>query len=509
MELHFDHIALHTEQPRGACRSQLTVAGEVTLPGSLREAARVLHADAYAVLEGCEAMTDRFSVSGRVVFRVVYAQGEPEHVDCVEASADFKHLCDAPGVTARDRACVSLQPAQVEASVSGGRMNMRAVLRLEGCALSDAPVEALTGVTGETAMQRTVPVTWRRQTASGAADALLREEFALPAELAVRQTLFARAWPVFREAAGGQGRIGLAGEIQLEAVHASDVPGKPIVVTRHSVPFQQGVETTGEAGELLDGRVCVKDVAVASQPAEDGSGVLRAEILLGLQAWADREETCQLVADAYTTGGDALRLQRETLQVRTGNHRVNTAESAKASLLLPDDAPPVRTVLAVFASPVLTGFEQQGSRLQTEGMLDVTLLYLSGDGAAVQSARMDAAFRMSFAADAAPEDQVVLSITDAEAIPVTGDRLELRYVMHLQTEGVRAQPVTVVTEAQAVPAEAPPKDIVLYYAQPGDSLWDVAKRYRVGEADVRALNPDLTESLKPGQGVVVWRRAAQ
>ena len=509
MELHFEHTALHAEQPRRACHSQLTVAGEVTLPGSLREASRVLHADAYAVLEGCEAMTDRISAAGRVIFRVLYAQGDPERLDCVEASADFTHLCDAPGVMARDKVRVSLQPGQVDASVSGGRMTMRAVLRLEGCALADTPVEALTAVQGDAAMQRTIPVILRRQSASGTADALLREEFALPAELAVRQTLFARAWPVFREATGGQGRIGLAGEIQLEAVHASDVPGKPIIVTRHAVPFQQGVEISGEAAAMLDGRVHVKDVAVASQPAEDGSGILRTEILLGLSAWAEQEETHQLVADAYTTAGDGLRLTREEMSVRTGDHRLKAAESAKAPLLLPEEAPPVRTVLAAFAAPVLTGFEQQGSRLQTEGMLTVTLLYLSDDSASVQSARMDAPFRMTFAADALPDDQVTLHVSDAEAIPITSDRLELRYVMHLQTEGVRAQPVTVVTEAQAVPAAAPTRDVVLYYAQPGDSLWDVAKRYRVGEDAVRALNPDLPDALKPGQGVVVWRRAAQ
>ena len=58
---------------------------------------------------------------------------------------------------------------------------------------------------------------------------------------------------------------------------------------------------------------------------------------------------------------------------------------------------------------------------------------------------------------------------------------------------------------------APPpttEDVVLYYTQPGEKLWDVARRYRVPVEGIRALNPGMQGELQPGQGVVVWRRMA-
>ena len=59
----------------------------------------------------------------------------------------------------------------------------------------------------------------------------------------------------------------------ISAVHASDLPGKPIVVTHHEAPFSQTLELSGESGDLLDARVTVRDVAVASQDA-GGAGAI-------------------------------------------------------------------------------------------------------------------------------------------------------------------------------------------------------------------------------------------
>ena len=47
---------------------------------------------------------------------------------------------------------------------------------------------------------------------------------------------------------------------------------------------------------------------------------------------------------------------------------------------------------------------------------------------------------------------------------------------------------------------------VLYFTQPGEGAWEIARRYRIPESELRALNPDLQGDPKTGQGVVVWRR---
>ena len=139
--------------------------------------------------------------------------------------------------------------------------------------------------------------------------------------------------------------------------------------------------------------------------------------------------------------------------------------------------------------------------------METTLIYMSADGEAPVSARVDAPFRAAFAASAAPEDIVSLTAVNVEALPITSDRAELRYILHLEVDGQQVQPVSIVTDAAAIPAAAVTRDIVLYFTQPGDTLWDIARHYRVAESELRALNPALQGEPKTGQGLVVWRRS--
>jgi len=506
MDMRLDHISLEPEVPCGVCRSQIVVEGEVTLPGSLRETTHVLHASAMAVVENAEAMQDRVTIGGRVVFCVLYTQGEAHRVDSIEATADFTHLCELAGVIPRADVYAVAQVEHVDATVQNGRMSLRAIVRLCARALTCEPVEAISGIGIPGAQTKTAQVKLRRTVSRGSADVLLREEFDLPADLAIHDTLGAWARATFEDTAGGQGRIGLSGEVTIEAIHASDMPGKPLIMTRHTVPVSQSVEISGESGDLLDGCIVVKDVAVASQDMGDGERTLRAEVLLGLTAWSDREETAEVLIDAYTTSGDDLRLTSTPMTIRTGDNRMHAAESGKASLLLPEGAAPVRTMLAAFATPVMTSFSQQGSRLVTEGVMEATLIYLSDDGAAPVSARVEAPFRTAFAANAAQEDILTLTAANVEAVPVTSDRVELRYILHADVEGIQGESIALVTDAAAIPAAPTTSDIVLYFTQPGEGAWDIARRYRIPESELRTLNPDLQGEPKTGQGVVVWRR---
>ncbi len=506
MDMRLEQRSIQLERPVGSCQDTIHVQGDVTLPGSLRETTNILHTSAMAVVESAEASQDRITMAGRVIFRVVYTQGQGAKPDAIEATADFTHVCEVKGALPRSEVFACARTAHAPSSVQGGRVHMQADVLLSARVTVCEPVEVITGVGLPGVQQKTQQMKLRRTVGRGSSDVLLREEFALPADLQIQDTLGASAIVQFHDAAGGQGRIGLSGEVVIEAMHASGVPGKPLVVTRHTLPVSQSVEIQGETGDWLDGRMVVKDVAVASQDMGDGERALRAEVLLGLSAWSDKEEEASLLSDAYTTEGDELLLTAVPMTIRTGDRRLHAAESGKASVLLPDGAKPVRTMLAAFAAPVLTSHTQQGSRLIAEGVLETTLVYMSGEGDAPVSARVDVPFRTAFAATAMPDDILAIAAASVEAVPITSDRAELRYILHLDVEGVQAEEASVVTEAAAVPGTVPTKDIVLYFTQPGETAWDIARRYRVAESELRTLNPDLQGDPKVGQGVVVWRR---
>jgi len=99
----FGRKRLTMEQVPAHGASQAVVEGEITLPGGLREETHVLHAGGMAVVDSAESGADRATLSGKVIFHVLYTQGAPNQVHVVEATADFIHQCDLPGAQPKGR----------------------------------------------------------------------------------------------------------------------------------------------------------------------------------------------------------------------------------------------------------------------------------------------------------------------------------------------------------------------------------------------------------------------
>ena len=189
MEIRLLKESVQMERLAAQGESQAVVEGEMTLPGGLREEARVLHAGGMAVAEAVEALQDKVSVSGKVAFHALYTQGDPGKVNALEATADFSHIMDMPGVQPRCRCRAEARVEHVEAGVSGGRLTMKAIVRLFGRAMTQQPVEALTGMAGVEGLEMsTRQITVKRTVAEGAGETLLREEFATPSMVPPRRS---------------------------------------------------------------------------------------------------------------------------------------------------------------------------------------------------------------------------------------------------------------------------------------------------------------------------------
>ena len=89
---------------------------------------------------------------------------------------------------------------------------------------------------------------------------------------------------------------------------------------------------------------------------------------------------------------------------------------------------------------------------------------------------------------------------------LTGDRVELKYILRLRAEGVRKAGADVIVEAEETAAPPEKRGVALYFLQPGESLWEVAKRYRVAPSALETLNPGLSEDAPAGTPVITYKR---
>ena len=491
----------------GAGLSQAVVEGEVALPGGLREETHVLSAEAMAVLDRSAADAGRVTADGKVTFHVLYTQGDPTHISALEASAEFTHTSDVPGALAGMSAPVSLMVEHVEARAQGGRLHLMAILRVHTRVFTDEPLSVVTGVRGaDGLMMRTETISGIRTASHGLQDVLIRDECELGAVLQITDTLYATAIATVQDVMGGEERAAISGNVLLEVVHTSAMPSRPLVITRHTIPFEETIALSGETGDSLCCQATVKDVAVLSQDGpEEGERTLRAEVLLSLQAESCRQRDAVLMLDAYTTCGDRLQPVTEPVSRALSRQQVHTAESGKLTLLL-DGLPPARTPLRATLRPIMTEWSRAGGKLTVEGMMDATLLYMTDDSDTPQSYHTEEPFRMTFACDLSLPDSLVLTPGNIEVNPITSDRVEIKYILHLDCWDVKLARQGLVTQVNTLPPEEAEPGILLCLSQSGETTWDIAKRYRVSPESLKRMNPELADGSAKPQRVILWRR---
>ena len=477
---------------------QVTIEGEATLPGSMRDAVTVLSVQAQAHLTGAQAGRDEAALRGRVCFQVLYTQGDLTRVRALETSCDFVHAVPLAGAAANMRIEPTVCVQETEGVAGNGRMTLRALLLLGAEAFETAQREVITGA------QDGVPgnLLLRRQKASscihemaGEEKTLVREEFDLPAKLGVGNVLHASAMAGECELSGGNGRIGVSGKVEVRVLHRPAQQGDALVTTVHEMPFEVSVDVKMSDGDQLLSGAEVIDV-MADSIESDKSRTLRLEAQVRVRLMRRRQESCELISDLYSLTGPELEPVREMIDLHTGETHMQARESTRLQVTLPEGAPPIGTMLAAFARPNIAVITPAGRRLDVEGVMQVTLIYLPQDSDIPYAVNTREPFAMTFPVEAKEGAHAQAHVIETMMGPTTSDHAELRCVLGLQLTQHDVERMSVVADVEQKPEQKQEHGFVLVWPQAGESRWDTARRLRVREESLRPAGKHALLALR-------------
>ena len=503
MDIQRDNVAI--ERLIGEANEQTVVDGEVALPGGIRDEAHILHTSARLTLEDAQVLSDRVALTGNVVFQVLYTQGD-NRPRALEASSAFTHQMSLPGVDTHSRVKTSGQVLEAYSQAVSGRLLLHASLATSARALEHMPISVVTGIDGINGLEaKTETVSLMQHVGESQTTSLLREEFDLPASLGIQETLFAKAYPYVKNVSAANGRVNVQGTLSIDAYHISLLQDKPLVVTRHAEPFDISLEIGATDEEDIQVRVILKDIAVSSVDAGEGARLLRAEGLIGVVGTASRVDDVEAVSDAYTLSGENTSLVTESVTVLSSEIASQSVQSGKMVIELPDGSAPVRSVLAAFIEPHIAESHALGDRQRVAGVLHATVIYLPFGGEAPVSASVDTPFEALFQGALPENTWIRVESQEVDAAAITSDRVELSYRLCLDADSYILESASLPVDVKTQAVSAGKSGIVVVYPSSGETLWDLARKYRVTQDSITKINPNL-KSVQAGKPVLILQR---
>ena len=491
MELNIARQTIEVEKLIGQAAMQTQVTAETAVPGAGREAILVLMEESALSVDSSEAQTDRVVVDGTITCQAVYRQGENAAVRAVVAKTRLSETLELSGVTPRSIIRVRAEVEAVSADYENGRMRFFVTVNLSVQAMALQPFEAIVSTTeDERLCRRFRELCSDKLAAEAVADALLTEEVALPAQLDARVALMDWSSAHISTLEPDLGGVRATGEVQAEALIGTGVPTRPVALVKVMLPFDQLVQLP----EWLTSRACaevtVTRLFTAVEPGgEENDATLKIEAEVRVSVEADARDCVNALCDAYGTDGVALKTDERVLTLCVGKEAVDCQEPFRGTLLLPDGAPGVGTVLATRVKPVVSQWRNEDGETVLEGALDIKALYLPGGAEEIAAARGELPFALR-CRGAWPEDAWVrVETVSAEAAALMSDRLEIKCGLRaLGTYRVRE---TVRVAENMEEAEAKPRDVglVIVWPDESDTAWSVGKRYALREAQVGDVSP--------------------
>lgn len=480
---------LNIERVTGRSAVQAAVEGRISLPEGVNDIARVLDAQGEITLTGAEALEGRLMINEAISLDMICADKADEPV-AFTADTSFSHCVELAGASPAASAHVLPQLQMLEVKPDSGGLKVSAVVDMLCRAHDDTPVRMLTGIRGAGELEkRCTRLSKRAVKRTGSGKLRLREEIAQ--EGAVK-AVCARGYAAVQQVTGDEDGILVEGTLNVSVLYI-DAKGE-LAHTTQALPFEEHLDCSGEEATAYAEQIKVSALG-------EEFGIISVEAVICVDAYSTEDSEAEVINDAYlpTLPFECV---REDIEAFVPYGRVQRRVNLRENVELDDAKPDIDRVLMTSVRPLLTGVQVGEGRLSAEFVLNVNIIYQCPKGSVNSFETL-----IPFAAEsdaAAGATQADVRIETAGASCVGAGRSAVVSASLMMT----AEPFdtkTVALAVDAVPAELRRGGgMAIYVAGEGETLFDVAKRFMTTREQILAVNPELTETLAPGQKLLLY-----
>ncbi len=312
------------------------------------------------------------------------------------------------------------------------------------------------------------------------------------------------------------GRVHIEGEVMIFAIYTGEGESAPIQWLEESIPFAGEVDLP-EAVEGMVPSISVRLVHRELEAKPDYDGEMRdleLDAVLELDMKLYEEKKIELLGDFYSNDRELELESGEVCFDRLLSK--NTGKCRIAEKLDLNSSDRVLQICHNDGTIKIDDIEIKDESLHIDGVLEVSLLYLtSDDGEPVKAETEAVPFHYEAEAPGITSDSVYQLNTGLEqmtAVMAGGGTVEVKAVLNLDILVLQPVKEPVILGVKEMPLDLEKLQelpgITGYIVQPGDCLWDIAKRFHTTRKQVMESNGLSGDQIKPGDRLILVKEIA-
>ncbi|NLG89673.1 MAG: DUF3794 domain-containing protein [Clostridiaceae bacterium] len=482
----------------------------IIVPDSKPDVMEVLVVDSNVNVKTREKTGKVMEVGGEINYQVVYrADNQNQDIETINVKAPWSVSCNYP---AREEDVYTLVRSSIEHTdveiANGRKLSAKSVLKLNVKYLVAKSVEAGEMMSGDQVYQR-----------SDTREVSVLEDIGEKAVNVSENAELPEGKPEIQEILCFNSNIrdlkvhenmSMECVLELDFLYRPNNNDKDVENVHMEFPVNKNLEI--ENFDYSDANVNANVKSVSVKPDEDIDGLLtrvRIDAEIGVEYILYSKENVHLVNDAYSTDFD-FELEKKSVTLCVEERDLQDTLQVTGKIQLDCGGEPVEEIVYITVKPRLLSAEKDGSDIEVNGSLDICMLYVCGiQNRILRGSNQEIQFTHRIPlpeCDCPYEYDVVMTADGFSYEIVSDDEVEIKAQVFVKAHISKKQQLEVVTGVKEIrPAEKkenPP--LLIYYAQQGDNLWKIAKRYKVPVQKILEDNRMAEEKeLEAGQKILL------
>ena len=390
--------------------------------------------------------------------------------------------------------------------ISDRKLIVKARVTVTAAVKETKELEAVESFEEEGMICRTTLVSESKSIAKVRAQTFVKEDIDTQGRLPAIETILAKNAAIRIENSRiADGKVIFYGSVNVDLLFSGQEGDPKFFASSFELDFNQSIEVL-EASD--DARPVIGPCVTELMADVKESGVVGVEALLSFDVEVYDQSECTLTEDAFMPGMDIV-LKKE--QMKDSLTRLCQYDIGVCSEKLLTEDGDVHEVLFVQVQPNVCTAYVGGGSIYFDGMYAVKAFYIpKSDKNVIRTVSAELPFSYSFENNC--EEAAVVSswiaVKSAAASLNDYGEIIVKWTGDAAAVILQNRERCFITSAEILPAQAPEEKAIYYhFVTPGESLWDVAKQFKVAPEQLCAMNQAENEAeLMSLKGLVVIKQ---
>ncbi|MDR2073826.1 MAG: DUF3794 domain-containing protein [Oscillospiraceae bacterium] len=491
--------------------NEIPVDFDFTLPDYCPDIGRILKCKVIPHITSREISGDRLVVEGVIQTQLFYLDQERNSLRCYKTETPLSHTFN---LKTSPQIAVSLLDYKIEyincRAVSPRRIDIHGAFSLKANIYEKKNFDLTSEISGEDAEQKTKNITISDLKALAQQPVTISEVLDLgsekaPAEVLVRSDANVK----IEEYEYSSDKLNIKGEINVRLLYQSDVETGKLETVNYEIPLNQTIEAPGASNGspcIVRAEITSHNEKISEENSDSNSNLINIEVKLIFTVFAFEEREEKVVTDAYSTDYE-LQTSSESANFMRFFGSKNDSFVCKETIEFPENK--ILKVIDIWNDRSKVNLELQNEELFYVGTITMSILAVDVDSIPFYAER-----EVEFTKKApeglelnnsSPESSLTL---DSINFKISGDnRLDLKFEININTDFIGKNKINFITEVSA--DETKPKNketdtaLTVYYADSGESIWEIAKRYNTTVNKIKDENEIDFDILENERAILI------